>query len=289
MARSRPSSSQTAIGVMRFLNAFLFLWCVLGQARGAAVTANAERARAILKQGVEAKDPDVRVQAVVAASMVGRNEGVLKRLEVMLQDKDVQVRTAAIRTLAGFELPESKGALEKTLKEDQVPEVRFAAAKALYALHDPAGEKALMDIYDGKISPNSSLLKKRTRSFIREFHSVESGAMFIVSQGIGYVPVPGVGEGFTAMTDLLADPDLSARATVLLLLGKEKDQQSLELIKRGLTDSDWSVRASAAQLIAHTAQAEMRDLLIPLFDDKKEKVRFRAAGAYLHLYLRERK
>ena len=101
------------------------------------------------------------------------------------------------------------------------------------------------------------------------------------------MPVPGVGEGFTALTELLADPDLSARANVLLLLGKERDPQSADLIKRALTDDDWSVRASAAQVIAHTARVELRESLVPLFDDKKEKVRFRAAGAYLHLFLRQ--
>jgi HEAT repeat protein len=273
---------------MRFLVAFLLLWCVLGQARGAAVTANAERARSILREGIESKDPDVRVQAIVAGSMIGRNEAVLKRLEPMLQDKDIQVRTATIRALAEFKSPEGKPALEKVLKEDDVPEVRFAAAKALYALQDPAGEKALIDIYNGKVNPNSNVLKKQTRGFFREFHSFQSGAMFIVSQGIGYVPLPGVGEGFSAMTDLLGDPDLSARATVLLLLGKDKSPQAVDLIKRGLKDDDWSVRASATQLIAHTAQTELRESLVPLFDDKNEKVRFRAAGAYLHLYLTEK-
>jgi HEAT repeat protein len=271
---------------LRPFSIFLVLCWSLADAGGPTLTATAERARSILREGVEAKDPDVRIQTVVAASMIGRNEVVLKRLEAALEDKDVQVRIAAIRALADLKSSGSDGALEKALK-DQVPEVGFAAAKALYSLHDPVGRTALMEIYDGKINPSSNFFKKQTRGFMREFHSVQSGAMFIVSQGINYVPVPGVGEGFTAMADLLSDPDLSARASVLLLLGKEKTPEGLALIKKSLTDSDWSVRASAAQLIAHTARTELRESLVPLFDDKKDKVRFRAAGAYLHLYLEQ--
>jgi hypothetical protein len=38
--------------------------------------------------------------------------------------------------------------------------------------------------------------------------------MFVVSEGVGYVPVPGAGEGFSAIMGLLSDPDLSARASV---------------------------------------------------------------------------
>ncbi len=78
---------------------------------------------------------------------------------------------------------------------------------------------------------------------------------------------------------------MSPRARVVLLLGTEKDQTAEEMLKRGLKDDDWSVRAASAQVIAQTARFEMRDSLLPLFEDKKEKVRFRAAGAYLHLYL----
>jgi HEAT repeat protein len=130
-------------------------------------------------------------------------------------------------------------------------------------------------------------LRKQARGFKREFRSFQSAAMFIVSEGIGYVPVPGAGEGFSAMMDLVNDSDLSPRAGVLLLLGREKDPESVDLIRKGLTDSDWSVRASATQLVANTARFELRESLVPLFNDKKDKVRFRASGAYLRLYIKE--
>jgi tRNA-2-methylthio-N6-dimethylallyladenosine synthase len=45
------------------------------------------------------------------------------------------------------------------------------------------------------------------------------------------------------------------------------------------------VRFTTSQMIAFTARSGMREELVPLFDDKTEKVRFRPAGAYLHLAL----
>ena len=109
--------------------------------------------------------------------------------------------------------------------------------------------------------------------------------MFILGQGIGYVPVPGAGEGFSAISALLKDPGLSDRASALFILARKHDPRSRDLLRSALQDTDWSVRAAAAQIIAHTAQIQLQESLAPLFEDKNQKVRFRAAGAYLHLRL----
>jgi hypothetical protein len=67
--------------VKPFINglALLLMSCVVGQISGQKITANAERARTILKEGIESKDPDARIQAIIAASMIGRNERVCSR------------------------------------------------------------------------------------------------------------------------------------------------------------------------------------------------------------------
>jgi hypothetical protein len=115
------------------------------------------------------------------------------------------------------------------------------------------------------------------------FHSPQSTGLFIVSQGIGFVPVPGMGAGFAAVTGLINDPEFSPKASTLMLLAKDKSAETDALLREGLGDKDWSVRAAAAQMIAFTARRRMKDDLVPLFSDKSDKVRFRAAGAYLHL------
>ena len=72
---------------------------------------------------------------------------------------------------------------------------------------------------------------------------------------------------------------------MVLILGQSKDAEVTKLLRDALHDSDWSVRAAAVQMIAHSARVELRDDLLPLFNDKNQKVQFRAAGAFLHLAL----
>lgn len=248
---------------------------------------NVERARAILREGLESKDYVVRKEAIIAMSMVGRNEILLPRLAEFLRDKNMQVRLAAVRALAEFDSAESKDALHKTMEDERIPEVSFAAAKMLARLKDPdpASFGVLMEVFEGKRRTNSGMLKKEERSFFDEFHSTDSAMTFLVGKGIGYAPVPGAGEGFSAIGALLKDPKVSDRASVLFILGRKENPESQRLLREALGDRDWSVRAVAAQMIAHTVQTDLRDSLLPLFEDKNRKVRFRAAGAYLHLLM----
>jgi HEAT repeat protein len=257
----------------------------LAQTDGRPLPPNDTRARAILTEGLESNDYVVRIQAITAASMVGSNEAMVKRLDEFLKDKNVEVRLATVHALADLKSPQIKVALRKTLDQDSTPEVSFAAAKVLAGLDDPAGTMALKDVYDGKRKTRSSLVGRKKRSFFDEFHSPQSTFIFILSQGIGYVPVPGAGDGFSAISDLLKDPGLSDRAQVLFVLTRTKNRESIDLLQRALHDDDWSVRAAATQIIAHTARAELREQLLPLLEDKNQRVRLRAAGAYLHLWL----
>lgn len=258
-----------------------------GQAQPEPRAQNVERARAILTEGFESKDYSTRIEAVTAAGMVGRNEAMVSRLERFLDDKNADVRLAAITALADLHDPQTEHPLLKVLRDDKIPEVSFAAAKILALQGDPAGIRALDEVYRGTRKTRSNQLKKRERRFLEQFHSPSSAVLFLVSQGIGYVPVPGAGEGFSAISSLLRDPQLSDRASALLILARKSSPESRELLRGALHDQDWSVRATAVQMIAHTAQDALQDSLPPLFDDKKEKVRFRAAGAYLHLMLAE--
>lgn len=241
------------------------------------------RSYEILKRGVESKEPAVRVETAVASSMIGSNRKVIAELESLLNDKEAEVRTAAVNALADMKARSSIPALRKTLEEDPVPEVAFASGRALYSMGDEEGTEALYEVFDRRMSGRSNAVRREARSFFSKFHTMKSSMLMIVTQGIGFVPVPGAGAGMTALTMLLSDPELSARANVVLLLGRKKSEESDELLRQALGDKDWTVRAASAQVIAQSGRLDLQDALLPLLDDPKEKVRFRAAGAYLHL------
>lgn len=167
--------------------------------------------------------------------------------------------------------------------DDEVPEVRFAAAKALWAAHDPAGKQALRSVLGGETKASSSVLSKQKRDALRLIHTPRKMILSALRYGVGFAPVPGLGEGIASMEALLTDPGISSRATAALMLGTDSDQATLEALKSALGDKDWSVRASAVHSLALRNNPALKEALVPLLDDDKEAVRLRAAAGYLRL------
>ena len=244
---------------------------------------NGDKARGILLAGLGDKSADVRVQALQTLGMVGQNEDMIKGLVDHLDDKDFKVRIAVITAIVDLREKSAIGALQKRLIIDEVPEVSFAAAKALYILADPQGKIALEAIFAREMKAGSNMVRSKLRDLMRTMKTPKSAMLFALRNGVGYIPVPGLGEGVGATIDLLIDAELSARANVLLLMVTDKSEESKSMIASALTDQDWSVRAVGIQTIAMLNWLEFQAKLVELLDDKKEKVRFRAAAAYLRL------
>ena len=108
-----------------------------------------ERARDTLERALKDKNPDTRKEAVLALSLAGPREPFLSMLDSMLADRDVQVRLAVVASLVDLKTKRTAAYLKEALK-DEVPEVSFAAARALWALNDPAGREALLSVLGGE-------------------------------------------------------------------------------------------------------------------------------------------
>ncbi|HJT86303.1 MAG TPA: HEAT repeat domain-containing protein, partial [Bryobacteraceae bacterium] len=173
-------------------------------------------------------------------------------------------------------------ALHRALNDD-VPEVSFAAAKALWNFHDPAGEEALLAVLMRESKAGSGFLTQQKRETLRMMHTPKATFLFALKQGAGFVPLPGFGEGIASMQGLLSDPNVSGRATAALLLGKDKDPRVRAALLEALSDKDWSVRAAAVHSLALENDPALENDLTPLLADSKQAVRLRAAAAYLRL------
>ena len=248
-----------------------------------AASATDQKSRDILDAALKDKSPDTRREAVLSLSLVGQRDPLFGRIESALFDeKDVPVRLAAVSSLAEIRSTRSITALKKALQDD-VPEVSFAAAKALLTLNDPSGKAALLSVLAGDAKTSSSFFTKQKRDAMRMMQTPKGMFMFALRTGIGFVPVPGMGQGFASMQGILSDPSVSGRATAALLLAREKDGKTLEALKDALEDKDWSVRAAAVHSLALRGNPSLRKLLEPLLDDDKEAVRLRAAASVLRL------
>lgn len=236
----------------------------------------------LLRHALDARNPDTRKQGVVALSLAAENETMQKRLEAMLQDKDVEVRLTVVGGLAELRSKSAIAALHQAL-EDEVPEVSFAAAKALWSLHDAKGKEALIAVLQGESKTASNFLTKQKRDALRMMLTPRTTFLYALRQGVGFVPVPGLGEGISSMQALLTDPGVSGRATAALLLGKDKDRATIDGLQDALMDKDWRVRAAAVHSLALQNDPAMMPILAPLIEDDKEEVRLRAAAGFLRL------
>jgi HEAT repeat protein len=236
----------------------------------------------ILQQALTNRNPDTRVQGVVALSLASDRNTLLPLLVKMVDDKDVPVRIAVVSSLADVKNKATIEALHKMLK-DAVPEVSFAAAKALWGLNDHAGELALLSVVEGESKTASGYVTAEMRQAMRMMHTPTTTFLFAVRQGVGFIPVPGLGQGITSMQALLTDPGISGRAAAVLLLSKDKDPVLLPALRDALHDKNWTVRAAAVHAIAVRDDPALRKDLAPLLQDEKEGVRLRTAAGYLRL------
>lgn len=228
------------------------------------------------------KNPDTRKEAAAALGLAGAREPYLTELGGMLDDKDLYVRLAALQSTVDLRQKGAAPALNKALY-DETPEVSFAAAKALYALGDPAGRGALLAVAGGELKASTAGMAAKKRDMMRLLQTPRSLALFVFREGVGLVPVPGLGEGVSSLTLMLSDPGISGRAASLLLLAHDNHPDVLPALREALKDKDAPVRAAAVHSIVLHDDPEFMGDLLALFDDPKESVRFRAAAGYIRL------
>ena len=236
----------------------------------------------ILQHALDAGNPETRQQAVVALSLSSGRGPLFNQLERMLEDKDVGVRQAVVASLADVKSASATAALHKAL-EDAVPEVSFAAARALWARHDPDGRAALLAVLAKESKSSSNFFSKQKRQALRMMHTPRTTFLFAVQQGVGFVPVPGLSGGVASMQAILASSAVPGRASAALMLGADRDPATIDALRDALTDSDSSVRAAAVHSMSLRNDPALKKELEPLLADDKEPVRLRAAAGYLRL------
>src|SRR5579864_482320 len=163
-----------------------------------------DRARSFLEESLKDKNPDTRKHAVQALGLVSPREPYISELESMLDDKDVEVKLATITSLVDLKNRRTVSALRKAL-DSEVPEVSFAAAKALWTLKDPLGREALISVLYGDSKTSSGFITKKKRETLRMVHTPKTMFMFALQQSANLAPVPGLGAGVSSVQGILSD------------------------------------------------------------------------------------
>ncbi|KAF0248455.1 MAG: PBS lyase [bacterium] len=268
--------------INKLITIFLFLLLGVSTVLSQTKLSETQQAEEILEQGLSEKNPEKRKEAVIALSLEGNRPQVFPLLSKALSDSDVNVRLAACASLGETKDSRAIPILEQALN-DPIAEVAFAAAQSLWQLNQNSGKEVLMAVLSGEQKTTSSYLSKQKRDTMRMMKNPSGLFKFMLKTGIGFVPLPGIEAGFTSMEELAKNSNLSGRALAALLLAKDNDPDSLEILRDALSDKDWLVRAAAVHAIALRNQPGASKDLVLLFEDKREEVRFRAAAGYLRL------
>ena len=69
----------------------------------------------------------------------------------------------------------------------------------------------------------------------------------------------------------------------MLLLDKDKDEQTVIAMKDALQAKEWSVRAAGVHALVLRDNPAFQSDIVPLLDDKNDGVKLRAAAGYLRL------
>jgi HEAT repeat protein len=266
---------------MRFA-ATLLVTAVIASGGARAADDVSAKAEALLRDALTNRNPDTRKAAVVALSLAAARGPYLSRLIEMLGDRDSEVRLAAVSGLSDTKNKAGVAALQKMLYDD-VPEVSFAAAKALWAMGDPSGRRALMAVLEGETQAASGFLSRQKREALRMMHTPRTALLFAARQGAAFAPVPGLGGGISSMQAILTDPEVSGRAAAALLLAQRRDAATLQALREALKEKDSSLRAAAVHSLALTNNPRYIKDIAPLIEDDKEAVRLRAAAAFIRL------
>jgi HEAT repeat protein len=242
----------------------------------------AEHAWQIITEGVKDPNPDKRKEVVEAASLAMTNERTYGLIGDALRDPDAQARLAACETLSSWKDRRSIPLLKSAVK-DEVPEVVFCAAQGLWQLGDPQGRTVLLSVLQGETKASSGYVSKQKRQAMRMFKTPVTLIDTLAKFGVGFAPVPGLGTGFSSLRGLMKNSEVTPRALALLDISQDRRPDTLQVLREALNDKDWSVRAAAVHALALRNQTDVLNDLVPLLDDKKDAVSYRAAFTYLRL------
>ena len=232
----------------------------------------------VLRKGLADTNPAKRVAAVLALGVALPAPDPVALAESMLADKDSGTRAAACSTLGEMKSRASLPKLRLAL-DDKAPEVIFAAAKALYAMGDPQGRAVLIEVLEGDQTDKSGIISSSIRDAKLKLHDPKAMLLLGVNQGAGLLGPFGVSVPVAEM--LLKDNQASGKTAAALLLATDKSPGTREAIKIALGDKNWTVRVAAIRSAALLDLAALYDDVASLLDDKRDEVRYAAAGALI--------
>jgi HEAT repeat protein len=225
------------------------------------------------------KHPDIRMQALAALGTMGSNARSTKMIVAAYDDKDVDVRTAAVLATAQTRDRALLPGLHRLL-DDREPQVAFTAANTLWRMGDHAGADLLMTVVDGDRKASAGLVHGSMHSANREMHDPAALAKLGATEGASMLLGP-FGFGITAYEYMKRNGGDSARVKAVEDISQTRTPDVRTTLLAALRDKDPAVRAAAAKAVRLYHDKDVEAALALLLADSKKPVQYSAAAAYL--------
>lgn len=234
-----------------------------------------------LREGVNDRDTDHRMQAVYALGTLGTRADGVPLIEGMLQDKDSLVRQAAAKTLGDMRASQSIPNLRVAL-DDKSAAVSFTAAQALWHMGDQSGTSILAQVLAGDRGVSPGLIHSEWHDMHEQLHNPTSLAEFGAVQAAGAFLGP-AGFGVAALEEMAKDKTAGVRALSATLFGAGTDPGDRVLLEEALKDKSWLVRAAAAEALGHVGNEADIEKLSLMMEKGRPAERYKAAAAIVRL------
>src|SRR5215469_3061226 len=227
------------------------------------------------------KETQTHIIALAALGTMGSDARAAKLIREGMNDKELEVRTAAILAAGQTKNRALIPALRERL-HDPEPQAVFSAAVTLWKMNDRSGEDFLRDVADGDRRAKPGLVHGAKNDVNKELHNPKALTNLGATTGASLLLGP-FGFGVRAFEYMVKSGSDPARAAAIDLLGQSHAPGIDAELVDALSDKDEAVRAAAAKALGERHDVSAMKQIGALFNDPKLPVRLFAAAAYINL------
>lgn len=229
----------------------------------------------ILQEGAKTAKASDRAAAIHALALLnhdGRGKGIA---ESALGDDTAEVRSAAAAALGEMGSRSSIPKL-RSATDDNDPSVALAAAHALVLLNDNSAYEVYYEVLTGERKTGKGILSQAS-----SLKDPQKLAKLGFEEGIGFIPFAGL--GWQAFKTVKKNDSSPVRAAAALVLAKDPDPKTAQILADAAGDKNWVVRAAALEALARRGDPEVLSTVGLYLSDEEGEVKYTAAATALRL------
>lgn len=196
-------------------------------------------------------------------------------------DHEAEVRAFTAAALGQEQVRTAIPALREAL-DDPAAQVAFAAAKALWNMHDRSGAFIFQEVLTGARKDSQGVVNSYLSDARHKMHDPKALAMMGVKEATSAFFGP-AGMAITFAQESLKDKGAAGRAYAATALADDRSPKSRQILESALQDSNPLVRAAAARSLAILRNPGSLVYLEPLLDDNDDAAQAMASAAYIRL------